>query len=662
MHLLIVKVRKKRKINNTDGESNATTENGKAGTGPDTTGPPPAKVIKTSDDNGGASNGAGVDANATADAKVKNGDAATDATAAPAVPATVPTETTKPVAATDAAPTPAVSATPSATDVPAAAKPESAPAPATVAEAQPHTLASSGVPSGVPGTMPSNVPTGVPGVPPGVPGVPAAGVPGVPSSTPSSTSQVQPQPQAAPLAGNVNAIIIEKGEVATHYVGRVIGKGGEQIRDLQARSGCKIDVDQNVPAGAPRVITYQGTRKTIDFAKTLVAILCSESGKDAKLPLGEAKKKQLQVPATVIGKIIGRGGEMIKELQSKSQAKIQIDHSGAGGVDPSMRLVTVIGTEQSVIKAEEMITFLIGNPGADAMNSIAMLVREKMQGISAWGSGPPYTSMPNNGQGMSSDINNNGGGGGASSGGYGEQGSHYGSYGGGYGNQQQGQSQGYGFNTQSEIFPCSKMYMGRVIGQKGVTINDLQKRSGCDIQINQDVPPGQDCEITIKGSRQGIESVKRMLSDIIELGPNHPYAGGGGGGGGGGGARQQQQQSGYGQQNMYGQQQGYYPQQQYGQQQFGIPQQQFGQHPQQQQQQQQPIYGGAYPQPTAYAYQQQPQQQQQFGQQQFAYQQPTPMAVPAMVSPWKAAVTTDGQTYYYNEKTGATTWEKPAGM
>ena len=53
--------------------------------------------------------------------------------------------------------------------------------------------------------------------------------------------------------------------------------------------------------------------------------------------------------------------------------------------------------------------------------------------------------------------------------------------------------------------------MGRVIGQKGVTINDLQKRSSCDIQINQDVPPGQDCEITIKGSRQGIDSVKRML-------------------------------------------------------------------------------------------------------------------------------------------------------
>ena len=166
--------------------------------------------------------------------------------------------------------------------------------------------------------VPTGVPTGVPGgIPMGVP----MGVPGVPNAVIDTTPHAQPQAAIAKKNSKTNiaigtatleGIIVEKDEVATHYVGRVIGKGGEQIRDLQARSGCKIDVDQNVPAGAPRVITYQGTRKTIDFAKQLVTILCSEGGKDAELPLGEAKKKHLQVPATAIGKIIGRGGDMIK--------------------------------------------------------------------------------------------------------------------------------------------------------------------------------------------------------------------------------------------------------------------------------------------------------------------------------------------------------------
>ena len=80
--------------------------------------------------------------------------------------------------------------------------------------------------------------------------------------------------------------------------------------------------------------------------------------------------------------------------------------------------------------------------------------------------------------------------------------------------------------SEVEIFYAAKTFMGRIIGQKGVTINDLQKRSGCDIQINQDVPHGQDCEISLRGPRQGIEMAKQMLREIIEIGPNHPYAGG----------------------------------------------------------------------------------------------------------------------------------------
>ena len=80
------------------------------------------------------------------------------------------------------------------------------------------------------------------------------------------------------------------------------------IRDLQARSGCHIDVNQNVPAGAPRIVTYRGTRSSIDFAKQLVSLLCTEKGKEAELPLGQASTKGLQIPGNVIGKFIGRGG------------------------------------------------------------------------------------------------------------------------------------------------------------------------------------------------------------------------------------------------------------------------------------------------------------------------------------------------------------------
>ena len=64
---------------------------------------------------------------------------------------------------------------------------------------------------------------------------------------------------------------------------------------------------------------------------------------------------------------------MIRELQNRSQAKIQVDHSGSSGVDPSEKAVTVTGTEQSVVKAKEMVLFLVANPAHDAMKSLNMV-------------------------------------------------------------------------------------------------------------------------------------------------------------------------------------------------------------------------------------------------------------------------------------------------
>jgi rRNA processing protein Krr1/Pno1 len=562
---------------------------------------------------------------------------------------------------------------------------------------------------------------------------PAASVPNglppgltLPAGLPTTAALAAPvNPNTAATLTNPTSIIEERGEVSALYVGRVIGKGGEMIRDLQARSSCRIDVDQNVPPGQPRVITYRGTRKTVDFAKHLVAMLCSENATEADLPLGEAKREFLVVPAQSVGKIIGRGGEMIRELQSRSQGKIQVDHSGAiSGLDASEKQVTITGTEQSVAKAKEMVLFLVNNPMMDAMQALTMLVEDKLHHGGVWGSGPPYANFPSQGYNMQPTT---GGGGGGGPGYDPQQTQHYGGGGGGppagatsqaptyagatptqhavygsphpggygaapaYQQHQQQQSAAPAYNqyagasvgVEMEVFYCARNFMGRIIGQKGVTINDLQRRSTCDIQINQDVQPGQDCEISIRGSRQAIETAKQMLRDIIEIGPNHPYAGGNreydymfeetcvvqsrsdckidfcllrastenGGGDGGGYQQPQQQQQGYG---HAPQAQGYHQQQQaaaaYGHQHQGY-----------NQQYQAASYGrptGGHQNPHSAPYAQQPTYQGHQASQ--AYGQPP--AAPPAATVWKSATSPDGQIYYYNERTGETQWEKPRGV
>jgi far upstream element-binding protein len=493
--------------------------------------------------------------------------------------------------------------------------------------------------------------------------------PAIPSGVPG----VDPNAQAT--ITNPDQLVEERGEVSALYVGRVIGKGGEMIRDLQARSGARIDVDQNVPAGQPRVITYRGTRQTVDFAKRLVQMLSTEGIHENDLPLGHASQEFLIIPAQAVGKVIGRGGEMIRELQSRSQAKIQIDHTGQSGIPTDQKQVTITGTHEAVVKAKEMVLLLVANPLMDAQQSLNMLIDDKVRRGNKWGSGPPYMNLPNQGinmqphmvppqfQAMSQGY-----------GSYQPPQAHHGG-GGGYPVQQQQQALPYGGplppggppgypphhpqayappygsadGRENDVFYAPKQFMGRIIGGKGVTVNDLQRRSGCDIQINQDVAPGQDCEISLKGTRQAIEMAKAMIQEIIDVGPQHPYAGGmdsysgpaSGGGGGGGyhGAYAQQQYPPYQQQQ---QQQGY-EQAAYGQAAYMPQGGGYGQPPLQ-------VMGGGYG-------HQQPQHSQYGG-----YLAPHQPVAPLPVSAWKAATAPDGQIYYYNERTGETQWDKPAGM
>jgi len=88
--------------------------------------------------------------------------------------------------------------------------------------------------------------------------------------------------------------------------------------------------------------------------------------------------------------------------------------------------------------------------------------------------------------------------------------------------------------------------------------------------------------------------------------------------------------------------------------------------PQHQQQYQQPAYDYSQQQQQQYQQYQQPaydysQQQQQQYQQQPAYDYSQQQQV-ANACPWKAAMSPDGQTYYYNEVTSETTWDMPAQM
>lgn len=470
------------------------------------------------------------------------------------------------------------------------------------------------------------------------------------------------------------ADVEEWHDLPPRCVGRVIGKGGEMIRDLQARSGCRIDVAQGRGA---KVIAYRGrSREDVELAKHLVSLLCGGDRCDdaragdraavVELPLGRAVAREIRVPREIVGKVIGRGGEMIRELQTASHARIQVDHSndypsGNDAAGARTTGVTVTGTEESVRRAEEMILFLSDNPGIDGH----VLLRKN------WGDAASFAKtcqQQQQQQGMARDAASVNAAGNPASSAYwtGEFGGQQGAVlphalpanaSAGYGNgtigydqqQQECISQSWSDpyhpiatppplkpgSIETDTIPCAKADIGLIIGKRGATINNLQRRTSCNIQIDQ-----QESTIGITGrGRDGIELAKRLIREITETKCDSPQYGSAAEGQreASPGRQQQQQVLGYAENR----QQGYLPPlTAYPNQQYGMVPQQLSYYGAQQQQQ-----------PMVMPYQLQGQDQ------------PYPVSqLQAPSSHWMVATAADGRIYYYNTNTLESTWDVPDGM
>ncbi len=78
--------------------------------------------------------------------------------------------------------------------------------------------------------------------------------------------------------------------------------------------------------------------------------------------------------------------------------------------------------------------------------------------------------------------------------------------------------------VETNVVPCIKSDIGHIIGRGGITIDDIQRRSSCDIQIDR-----RHCRVQVTGSPGGIGIARGMLEEIHRRGANHSFAGGRGG-------------------------------------------------------------------------------------------------------------------------------------
>jgi len=146
--------------------------------------------------------------------------------------------------------------------------------------------------------------------------------------------------------------------VALHMLGAVIGRGGRQVREIQDRTQTNIKIDKRCGE-----ITISGTKEGREQAKLLIDdVIQSESETGSKpgpeRPNNSGRQQnfepssaELQVPTNMLGAIIGRGGQNIKDISDKTQTKIKISDDRHGvTVD-----ITITGSDEGQREAKSLI-------------------------------------------------------------------------------------------------------------------------------------------------------------------------------------------------------------------------------------------------------------------------------------------------------------------
>ncbi|ERN10135.1 far upstream element-binding protein 2 [Amborella trichopoda] len=194
-----------------------------------------------------------------------------------------------------------------------------------------------------------------------------------PPSQPMGNLQVNPTVAAQPASYYGFQGTSKKIDIPNGKVGVIIGKGGETIKYLQLQSGAKIQVtrDSDADPNSPnRQVELVGTSEQISRAEQLIkdVIAEAEAGGSGALAARGISSVQpdgseqfvMKVPNNKVGLIIGKGGETIKTMQSRTGARIQVIplHLPPGDTSTE-RTVQMNGTKEQIEAAKELVNEIV---------------------------------------------------------------------------------------------------------------------------------------------------------------------------------------------------------------------------------------------------------------------------------------------------------------
>jgi far upstream element-binding protein len=264
-------------------------------------------------------------------------------------------------------------------------------------------------------------------------------------------------------------------EIPPDKVGTVIGSKGMVIQEVQMRSGAKAVVNQEFPPGVPRQVNVNGTSLQMKNCYELIKKII-EVGPTAihvnSLSGGPSITTTIEVSQQQIGKVIGTGGNTIKEIQSKSGARVQIDQDYPPEVP---RKVNISGTSTAVNIAVQLVqTILAGGNIQNQSSNYPMTPGSMMNNVPV--PAYPRPSMPSMAVAPAMVAP--------------------------------------GAEVRNTL-DVAKAVIGKIIGKGGETIHSIQKKSGCKVTVDQQVPEGYPCKVNMVGTAQTVAIASYLIQEIM---------------------------------------------------------------------------------------------------------------------------------------------------
>lgn len=135
-------------------------------------------------------------------------------------------------------------------------------------------------------------------------------------------------------------------KVPNDLMGTVIGRGGCTVKNIQEKSGARVNCNDESSSEKYRVVTIQGTPESAQLAESMIHEIIMNQ------PL--IISHEMWVPARACGRIIGRGGETIRLITRTSCAKIMVDSAG-DDERATERRVLLKGTAEQIALAQSLI-------------------------------------------------------------------------------------------------------------------------------------------------------------------------------------------------------------------------------------------------------------------------------------------------------------------